>query len=93
MFYQRGPTLFLVERERVDDPNNTMGSPAKLPFKGVTLAGRWWPNIGCWLGSFMILIRTSVAKEPYSFVFFQEGSGPPAACPPLDPCMNRMGAV
>ena len=48
---------------------------------GVSLAGRWWPNIECWLCSFVIFqgIQTSIAKKPYIFVIFQvEGSGPPA---------------
>ena len=31
-------------------------------------------------------IRTSTAKEPYIFVIFQGGSGPPV--PPLDPHMK-----
>ena len=44
-------------------------------------AGWYWPNIECWLGSFLIYqgIWTSIAKKPYIFVIFQVGSGPPAA--------------
>ena len=38
----------------------------------------------CWLGSFVVFqgILTSVAKEPYIFLIFPGGSGPPV--PPLD---------
>ena len=53
------------------------GQPAsETPFKG-----RWWPNIECWLGSFVFVqeIRTSIAKKPYIFVIFQGGPDP---CPP-----------
>ena len=41
------------------------------------------PMVG-WLGSFMVLqgIRTSIAKEPYSFVIFQWG-GVRTPCPLL----------
>ena len=59
------------------------------PFNGVSLAGRWWPNIECWHGTFVIWqeIRTSIAKEPYSFVIFQrcmrEGVRTPPPPPPL----------
>ena len=28
--------------------------PAKHHLNGVSLAGRWWPNNECWLGSFVI---------------------------------------
>ena len=45
---------------------------------GVSLAGRWWPNIECWLGSFVIFHRiwTSISKKPQSLVIFQRGHGP-----------------
>ena len=48
----------------------TIGPPAKRNLNDLSLAGQWWPNIECWLGSFVIFqgIRTSIAKEPYSFV-------------------------
>ena len=52
--------------------------PAReTPLNGVSLAGRWWPSIECWLGSFVIFqgIWTTIAKEPYSFVIVQEGGG------------------
>ena len=49
----------------------------------VSLAGRCWTYIECWLGSFVIFqgIRTSIAKKPYIFVIFSEGYEPPV--PPL----------
>ena len=53
--------------------------PAKRHLNGVSLAGRWWHNIECLLGNFVVLqgIRTSIAKKPYV-----GGGGSP-----LDPCM------
>ena len=70
-------TFFLVDDGR-EDPNTTLsgaiiGPPAKRHFNGVSLAGRWWPNIECWLGSFVVLqgTRTSIAKKSYIFVIFQ----------------------
>ena len=59
-----------------------IGPPAKRHLNGVLLACRWWPNIECWLGSFVIFqgIRTSIAKKPYILRFFRRwGSG---HCPP-----------
>ena len=56
-----------------------IGPPAKRRLNGVSLACRSWPNIECWLGSFMIFlgIRTSIVKKPYIFAIFQGGgSGP-----------------
>ena len=39
--------------------------------------GPRWPNIECWLGSFVVLQgnRTSIAKKPYSFAIFEGGGG------------------
>ena len=62
-----------------------IGLSAKRHFNGDSLAGRWWPNIKCWLGSFVnfLGIWTSTAKKPFIFVIFHgRGSGPPAP-PPL----------
>ena len=64
---------------------------SETPLNGVSLAVRWWPNIECWLGSFVIFqgIRTSIKQNPISLWFFWGGgSGPPAPPPPLDPCMS-----
>ena len=55
-----------------------IGPPAKRHLNVVSLAGRWWPTIECWLGSFVVLqgIRTSIAKEPFIFVIFHGGPDP-----------------
>ena len=46
-------------------------------WNGVSLAGRLWPNIKCWLRSSASFsgLRTSIAKEPYSIVI-SHGSAP-----------------
>ena len=46
-------------------------------WNGISLAGRLWPNIKCWLRSFASFsgLRTSIAKEPYSIVI-SHGSAP-----------------
>ena len=46
-------------------------------WNGVSLAGRLWPNIKCWLRSFASFsrLRTRIAKEPYSTVI-SHGSAP-----------------
>ena len=63
-----------------------MGPPAKRHFYGVSLAGPWWRNINCWLGSFVNFqgIGTSIAKKSYIFVIFQGEVLTP--CPPLWIC-------
>ena len=84
-FFRRGPTLttfFSWWGENWSEYQYIIG---------VSLAGRWWLNIECWLGSFAVLqgIRTSIAKKPYILWFFRGmGSGPPAPPPPLDPNMT-----
>ena len=63
-----------------------IGPQAKRHLNGVSLAGRCWPNIECWPGSFVIIqgIQSSVAKKPNIFVYFQGGrAGSPA--PLMDP--------
>ena len=50
---------------------------------GVLLAGRRWPNIAYWHGSFAIFFLSPAALEPYNLVILQRvGSGPPVT--PLD---------
>ena len=72
---------FLVDEGR-ENPNTTKAGHhrpiSETPFNGVSLAGLWWPNIECWLGSFVIFhrIRTSFSKKPYIFVNFHGGSEP-----------------
>ena len=62
-----------------------IGQPAKRHLNGVLLAGRWWPNIECWLVSFEIFqgIRTSIAYKTYIFVIFLGGGG--GTDPPVQP--------
>ena len=61
--------------------------PVKRHWNGVSLAGRWWPNIECWLCSFVLFQGN---KETLYFCNFAEGgggggwSGPPLT-PPLGP--------
>ena len=45
---------------------------------GVSLADRWWPDIECWLGSFVIFqgIRTSIAKKHITLWFFRGWRSP-----------------
>ena len=54
-----------------------IGPPAKGHLNGVSLAGRWWPTVERWLGSFVIFQRiwTSIAKELHSFVIFKRVGG------------------
>ena len=82
-----GVQLFSLDEGR-EDPNTTKSRPyywpaSGKPFYGVLLAGEWWPNIECWLGSFVVFqgIRTSIAKKPYIFVIFQD----PDPLPPPPP--------
>ena len=63
-------------------------TPFKLCFAGGVDDSLY---IECLLGSFVIFlgIWTSIAKNSYSFVIFQGGSGPPV--PPLDfSCVTAM---
>ena len=63
------------------------GPPAKHHLNGVSLMGRCWPNIECWLGRFVVLqgMWTSIVKKPYIFVIFHQRG--PSLWPPLDPHM------
>ena len=62
-FCQRGPTLtpFVLLDEGRDDPNDSISGR----LNGVSLACRCWPNIACWLGSFVIDqgFRTSIGRN------------------------------
>ena len=66
---------------------------------GVWLVGRWWQNIECWLGSFVILqgIQTSIANKPYIFVIFQWGGGggsrPPVPPPPSGSAHDELDSI
>ena len=64
-FIRGGPTLttiYLVDEGRPLRADYH-GPPRDMPFKGVLLAGRLWPNLKCWLGSFVIFqgTRTCIA--------------------------------
>ena len=81
--------FFSLVDEGREDPNAIISGPSLARQQNsISLVGRWWPNIECWLGSFVVLqgIRTSVAKKPYIFCDFSGGGGgvqtPPP--PPLD---------
>ena len=67
-----------------------IGPLAKRHLNGVSLACRCWPNIECWLGSFVIFqrIRTSIAKNPYILCSFRGGGGPD----PLSPSGSAHGS-
>ena len=55
-----------------------IGPPAKRHLNGVSLAGRWWPNIECWIGSLVILRGSGpVLLRIPIFLYFPGGSGPP----------------
>ena len=81
--------------EGIEYPNTAINGPSSAPpakrhCNGVSLAGQRWPNIKCWLGSFVIFqgIRTSIAQKPLFFVILQEGGGGGSPVPPLDPLMD-----
>ena len=80
--------LFFLSWWGREDPNTTKSGPSsarsETPLNGVSLAGRWWSNIECWLGRFDVLqgIRTSIAKKPYIFVIFQGVRTPNHPLPP-----------
>ena len=73
--------LFLVD-EGWEDRNTTptwviIEPPAKRHLYGVSLAGRWWPNIECWHGSFVIFRGSGpVLLSNPIFFDFSGGSGP-----------------
>ena len=66
-----GPTS--ARQRNAIENRDIIGPPAKRHFNGVSLAGRWWPNIECWLCTFVILqgVCTSIAKKPIALWFFR----------------------
>ena len=91
-FVRGGPTLkkFLEGREY---PNKyhykraIIDPPAKRNLNGhlngVLLVGRWWPNIECWIGSFVIVRGSGqvLLRDTMFFVIFQ-GMGVRTPCHP-----------
>ena len=81
--------LFFDEGRR--DPNAVLaainGATAKHHLNGISLVGRSWPNIECWIGSFVILRGSGpvLLKELYIFAILQEVPYrlPPAPTPHL----------
>ena len=73
-------------------PLKQSGAIIETPFhlNGVLLAGRRWPNIECWLGSFVTFkgTRTNIAKKPFGFVKYQ-GRGFRIPCSPMDPRIRQ----
>ena len=99
-FCQRGSNFdnfFLIADERRKDPKTTIIKraiicpPAKRHLNGVLLACRCWPNIECWLGSFVIFqgVCTSIAKKPYIFLIFQGRGGEGGGSDHLSPLWIR----
>ena len=77
----------LVDEERmIKIPLN---EPSSARQRNVSLVGRRWLNIECWLGIFVFFqgIRTSIAKEPYN-LWFSRGGGPDPLSPNMDPRMS-----
>ena len=66
--------LFVVGEEEKE--SNATNADQRNAIKCVSLAGGWWPNIKCWLCSFVIFqgIETSIVKKP--FLWFFSGAGP-----------------
>ena len=60
----------------ISRPSSACQLNAILHLNGVLLACQYWPNIQCWLDSFVIFqgIWTSILKIPYIFVI-SEGVG------------------
>ena len=97
-FVRGGPNLitfffffffFLFVDGGIEDLNTALNGPSLACYRNaISIAGRWWPNIKCWFGSFVIFhgIQTSIAKKPFIFVIFQ-GVGPDPLSPSLDPPM------
>ena len=83
-FCQRGfnfNVFFYFDEGRKDQNTTISGLSSTRQRNTISMACRWWPNIKCWLSSFLIFkrIRTSIHKKPYSFVIFQ---GVRIPCPP-----------
>ena len=60
-----------------------ISQPVKRHCYGISLAGRWWPNIECWLCSFVIFqwIQTSIANLYFCDFSGGGGGGPDPLSP------------
>ena len=92
-FVRGGPTLKTFFRgERGSKLNKyhykraIIDPRAKRHLNGVSLACRWWPNIECWLGSYVIFrgSRPVLLRNPI-FLWIFRGGGPDTLSPPMDP--------
>ena len=70
--------FFLVNEGREDPSTTNSGSSS--------LACRWWPDIECWLGRFVIFggSRPVLLRNPIFVLFFKRGPGPLPNPPSLD---------
>ena len=77
-----------------EDPNTTIsGAIIGPPVKHVSLVHRWWPNIECCLGSFVILGGSAPVLQEKTYIIMilfiiQATCSPPP--PPLDPTSTVM---
>ena len=83
-------SFFSLMRGR-KDPNTTISGhqrPAsETPFNGVPLAGRYGPNIECWIDSFVILRGSGpeLLSNPIFLKFSRGGGGGGGGPDPLPP--------
>ena len=65
--------FFFLMRGKVE-PNSTIKRQRNAIYIGVSLAGRWWPNIECCLGSFVIFRESATVLiiNPIFLWFFRE---------------------
>ena len=81
-FFRVGPTLTTLFLNWWVDPNTTEIGPSSARQRTVSLACQRWPNIECWLGSFVIFRGSgTVWYGTLYFCVFSGGPGPPV--PPL----------
>ena len=66
-----------------------IGLPGKRHLNGILLACRWWPNIECWLVSFVILRGSGAVllRNPIFLWFYRGVRTPCPLSPSLDPGM------
>ena len=98
IFFQRGSNFFLVNEWIQISLKSGHHRPATD--NGVSLVCRWWPNIECWLGSFVIFRGSGpvLLRNPIFLWFFRGGPDPlsptsgsahEVACP-FDVCSSQV---